>query len=112
MVLIEAKAHGLPAIAFDCPTGPKEIIRPGIDGYLIADDSEAFADAAMALMTNDDLRRRMGEAAQEDHRARFSVDSIIEQWRDLIEGLHADQSSRRGMSAADRVATLRPEASR
>jgi amylovoran biosynthesis glycosyltransferase AmsD len=109
MVLLEAKAHGLPVISFDCPTGPKEIVRPGIDGFLIADDSEAFAAAATTLMTNTDLRRSMGEAALDDHRQRFSVDSIIAKWCDLIEGLHRDQPARAGLPQPAAIRAAQPE---
>lgn len=33
-VLIEASIHGVPIIAADCKTGPREIVRPGLNGYL------------------------------------------------------------------------------
>ncbi len=48
MVLLEAMARGIPAIATDCPTGPRDIIVPGQNGYLIPPgNDEAFADAAL-----------------------------------------------------------------
>lgn len=34
MVLLEAQAYGLPIVAFDCETGPSEILKNGINGYL------------------------------------------------------------------------------
>lgn len=93
MVLIEAKAHGLPVVAFDCPTGPKEIIRHGVDGFLIPPDSQAFGDAAAALMADPELRRRMGDAAVQDCRQRFSAEGILPRWRALIDGLHQSPAS-------------------
>jgi amylovoran biosynthesis glycosyltransferase AmsD len=88
MVLIEAKAHGLPIVSFDCPTGPKEIVRNGIDGYLIENDSIEFGQAASELMDDPELRRRMGIAAMEDVQHRFSPESVLLKWRQLIEVLH------------------------
>ena len=35
MVLLEGSAYGLPMVAFDCPTGPGEIILQGESGYVV-----------------------------------------------------------------------------
>ena len=35
MVLLEAQSYGLPIVAFDCDTGPAEIIRDNVNGKLV-----------------------------------------------------------------------------
>lgn len=35
MVLLEAQSYGLPIVAFDCDTGPSEIVKHGFNGYLV-----------------------------------------------------------------------------
>ncbi len=95
MVLLEAKAFGLPVISFNCPTGPKEIVRHGVDGFLIDKDTNDFAASASALMGDPGLLRQMSAAAIEDVRSRFSVETMMEKWHQLIDSLHGS-SSRRG----------------
>jgi glycosyltransferase involved in cell wall biosynthesis len=84
MVLLEAMRAGLPAAAFDCPTGPAEIIRHGRSGLLVpAGDVSGLAAAICELIEDPDRRRAMGAAAIEDAR-RYSIDTVRQQWVDLF----------------------------
>ncbi len=95
MVLIEAMSQGLPAVAFDCPRGPAEIITDGWNGRLIPDgDIAAFTEALRRLINDIDLRRRMGAAALEHSRA-YEMDRIGAQWEALIDRLTRAHNQRR-----------------
>jgi amylovoran biosynthesis glycosyltransferase AmsD len=87
MTLLEAKSFGVPCISFDCPTGPREIIRNGVDGYLIDNDTLQFAEAAGSLMKDKVKLRAFGEAALDDVRTRYSVRQVCSHWSELIEEL-------------------------
>ena len=39
-VLVESITLGTPVVSFDCPTGPREIIKNNINGFLIDDNNE------------------------------------------------------------------------
>ena len=88
LVLIEASVCGLPLIAFDCPQGPAEIIEGGRNGYLVkpVGNIQGLADAISKMISDDNLRRKMGEEA-ERMSARFSLDKISAQWRMLFDNL-------------------------
>ena len=47
-VLLEAMASGLPCLAVDCPTGPSDLIDPGLNGWLVP-ESVASADLTPSL---------------------------------------------------------------
>src|SRR5690606_7567641 len=79
--LLEAMACGLPCVAVDCDTGPREIIRDGIDGVLgrPADDPEALAAWLSQLMAHPEERQRLASRAV-DARDRFGVPRIMAMW--------------------------------
>lgn len=82
-VLAEAMAHGCPAVSFDCDTGPRDIIRQGTDGFLVALDVAALSDALNSLMTDASLRAQLAARAIEV-RDRFSIQSVSAQWLSLF----------------------------
>lgn len=89
MVLIEAMAAGTPVVSFDCPSGPREIITPDVDGVLVpAEDIAALAQAMLAVTGDGALRDRLGAAARESSR-RFSADSVAANWNQLLDSLTA-----------------------
>jgi glycosyltransferase involved in cell wall biosynthesis/predicted O-methyltransferase YrrM len=93
MVLLEAMGVGLPVVAFDCPTGPREIVTDGENGYLVPDgDVDAFAAALTRLMGDDSLRRTFGSAAV-DQAGRFDIAAITARWEALFAELAAQKAS-------------------
>jgi glycosyltransferase involved in cell wall biosynthesis len=82
--LAEALAYGLPSIAVDCETGPRDILRHDLDGLLVPqNDSDALAAALDRLMGDTALRERFAERAVEA-RERFAVERIAAQWEVLF----------------------------
>ena len=63
--LAEAMRSGLASVAYDCETGPADIITHGETGYLVPPgDESAFSGYLRQLMASRPLRERMGSAAR------------------------------------------------
>jgi len=85
--LTEAMACGAAAVAFDCPSGPAEIIRDGVDGILVPPGDVGALSATLAgLMLDVRLRGRVGARAPEV-RERFSESRFLDEWEKLIDAL-------------------------
>ncbi|MEY2833553.1 MAG: hypothetical protein RLZZ574_2812 [Cyanobacteriota bacterium] len=83
----EALACGLPVVCTDCPSGPSEMIRQGIDGLLVPNrDVTALATAMASLMSNEPQRQKLSTQAPKVLE-RFGLDSIVAEWEVLINKL-------------------------
>jgi 1,2-diacylglycerol 3-alpha-glucosyltransferase len=72
LVLAEAAACGLPAVAVDAP-GCDEVVRDGHTGILTKGDPAALAEAAIGLLLDPERRRAMARRAREVAESLFDV---------------------------------------
>ena len=107
MVLLEAMAVGLPSVAYDCPTGPADIISDGLDGYVIPDGrTRLFVDALGGLMEDEQRRRRFSAAALESVQ-RYRIDAIGNRWEALFGELASGRGRSRWLRHGDATARAR-----
>ncbi len=85
MVLLESMAFGVPCISYDCPSGPRDVVRDGENGYLIKnDDQEAFAAAVdKAVHMPAEELRKLGDGAFRTV-LEWDNDAIARQWDELF----------------------------
>ncbi|MEE9326528.1 MAG: glycosyltransferase family 4 protein [Cocleimonas sp.] len=83
-ILIEALACNCPCIAFDCKTGPNEIIKQGENGLLVkAENVPALTEAIDKLAEDKDLQSRFKENANSS--VQHLTPSVIAQnWLSLL----------------------------
>ncbi|WP_421270452.1 glycosyltransferase family 4 protein [Aeromonas taiwanensis] len=80
MVLLEAAGFGLPLIAFDCPSGPRDIINDK-NGYLIPDgNAQLYKERLSQMMMENALKIKLGIGAK-DFSDGWSDDYITGIWR-------------------------------
>ncbi|MBO2448470.1 stealth conserved region 3 domain-containing protein [Actinomadura barringtoniae] len=105
LVLTEAFAAGVPAVSYDCQTGPAEIITHGENGFLVAqDDIDGLAAALIKLIGDPRMLREFGAAALASA-GQYDIDRVMGDWErlyaDLLDGR---DDADRGAVKADRLA--------
>lgn len=87
MVLLESQAAALPAVCFDCPEGPADVLVEDQNGFLIAiNDINEFANKAIELAQNKELWKKMSENAK-NLSQRFAPENIYKLWNKLFNEL-------------------------
>ncbi len=86
MTLIEAQSYGLPIIAYDCLTGPAEVINRD-NGFLVKDDdSEAFSVALNTLISDEALRVSFSNESK-SNAEKFLPQEIAKKWIGFLNDL-------------------------
>lgn len=87
MVLLEAKSWGLPIVSFDIMTGPSDIVRDGVNGYLVPPgDVDVLAARIGELIARSELRERFSQDSQLDME-KFDFESIVQKWQEVLNAL-------------------------
>lgn len=88
MVLLEAMSQGMVCIAYDCKTGPSEIIDHHKNGLLIEDQNQKEMQKGLDfLINNDEIRKNYSNNALKNL-DRFSMTTIINKWNILFKELN------------------------
>jgi glycosyltransferase involved in cell wall biosynthesis len=81
LVLTEAKAAGLPAVAVNA-YGPSVVVTDGLDGFLTPNDPAPFAEALCRILADRELRARMRDACLREV-CRFSIEATAHAYEEL-----------------------------
>ena len=85
LALRDAMAHNLPVVGFASCPGTNEIILPGHNGLLAAEDSPvSLAKALAQLMASNELRARLAKNGQEDVK-KYDPEKVHAAWESLLE---------------------------
>jgi len=81
-VLVESISVGTPVIAFDCPSGPADIITPGVNGILVENLNVANFAKAMLSIANDEISFSKHEIIKSADR--FSINTTTSKYMKVL----------------------------
>lgn len=87
MVLLEAMSQGMACIAYDCKTGPSEMINNNVNGLLVEDQNEEEMKKGLnRLIRSETLRNELGKNAIKSLE-KFSIENITLIWEQLFQDI-------------------------
>jgi glycosyltransferase involved in cell wall biosynthesis len=81
--LMEAMAAGVPSLAVDCPSGPREIIREPDWGLLVANEIDALREGMQRMMHEREYREQLGRAGRRVTE-QFSWERMVDRYEELM----------------------------
>lgn len=86
LVLIESKSFGLASIAFDCVTGPREIIENNKDGYVVSYEDDFEFKSKLCELINDQSKLEKLQKQALINSTYYSKEKIVKLWLDCLRG--------------------------
>lgn len=87
MVILEALEKEMAIVAFDCPTGVRELLTHGVNGLVVPPGSTSALAAALSEVMGDvSLRARLGKEAG-IRASHFQLADVGRRWTQLMEDL-------------------------
>ncbi|MUU77188.1 glycosyltransferase family 4 protein [Winogradskyella endarachnes] len=84
MVLLEAMSQGMACIAYNCKTGPSDIINNNVNGFLIEDQNMSkMQDSLSQLISNKELRINLSNEGIKSLN-RFKIETITSKYEKLF----------------------------
>jgi glycosyltransferase involved in cell wall biosynthesis len=84
LALVEAMACGVPAVSFDCPSGPGLIINNNVDGLLVPPEDVRALSSAVIKLLSDESKREALRLAAKNVRERYSATKVCSMWESLF----------------------------
>ena len=84
MVLIEAGVCALPAISYDTPTGPSDIISDSKSGFIVSlHNQKYFVECMLQFVHDFELQQKLSDGAKEESE-KFCKQNILCQWKEIL----------------------------
>lgn len=85
MALLEAQAHGVPAVSYDIDYGPNEIIEDGVSGQLLpANDTQKLEETIAHLLAHPEILAEYSANAYQAAQ-RFDFAHLKEKWQHFLQ---------------------------
>lgn len=101
--MLEAMALGMPVVAYDCPSGPRELAAGGSAAVVIAlGDEQALGRELLRLANDVTARRELGGRAAAHVRTAYSESSVLARWDETLDAAVLTHSRHRKHMQDDR----------
>ena len=84
VTLCEAMACGVPVIAADCLSGPREIVHNGVDGLLVVSENVDALAVGLDMLMSDPVKRQYFSHYAPRVLDRFGVEPVMAMWDGAI----------------------------
>jgi len=89
MIITEAMYLGLPVVAVNAP-GICDLVQDNINGFLVSEKEDKFAEAVEKLIADNELRKKFGLAsariARENYTDKICTEKLLEVYKKVIAG--------------------------